>query len=54
MAGDAMDLLIAILSALVGYLLGSISFDRIIMRPAAPGEELTGIDWISVMERSSG
>ena len=39
-----MDLLIALLAALVGYLLGSISFARIIMRFGAPGEELTGME----------
>jgi len=39
-----MDVLIALLAALVGYLLGSISFARIIMRFAAPGEELTGME----------
>lgn len=38
-----MNVLIALLAALVGYLLGSISFARIIMRLAAPGEELTGM-----------
>ena len=40
-----MDVLIALLAALVGYLLGSISFARIIMRFAAPGEELTGMEF---------
>lgn len=39
-----MDVFIALLAALVGYLLGSISFARIIMRFAAPGEELTGME----------
>jgi hypothetical protein len=37
MGGDAMDVLIALLAALVGYLLGSISFARIVMKSAAPG-----------------
>jgi acyl phosphate:glycerol-3-phosphate acyltransferase len=44
MGGDAMDVLVALLAALIGYLLGSISFARIIMRVAAPGEELTGME----------
>jgi len=39
-----MNIWIALLCALVGYLLGSISFARIIMRFAAPGEELTGME----------
>ncbi|MFN2292404.1 MAG: glycerol-3-phosphate acyltransferase [Anaerolineae bacterium] len=39
-----MDLFIAFLAALTGYLLGSISFARIIMRFAAPDEELTGME----------
>ena len=39
-----MDVRIALLSALMGYLLGSISFARIIMRVAVPGEELTGME----------
>lgn len=39
-----MDVLIVLLAALVGYLLGSISFARIIMRFAAPGEKLDGME----------
>ena len=39
-----MDLFIVLLAVLVGYLLGSISFARIIMRFAAPEEELTGME----------
>jgi glycerol-3-phosphate acyltransferase PlsY len=39
-----MDLQIALLAALVGYLLGSISFARVIMRLVAPDEQLTGME----------
>lgn len=39
-----MDVRIALLAALVGYLLGSISFARVIMKLVAPEEELTGMD----------
>lgn len=39
-----MDTGIALLSLVVGYLLGSISFARVIMKWAAPGEELTGME----------
>lgn len=34
----------ALLAAAAGYLLGSISFARVIMRLVAPGEELTGME----------
>lgn len=39
-----MNLWIVVLAAVVGYLLGSISFARIIYRLVAPGEELTGME----------
>lgn len=39
-----MDLQIALLAAVVGYLLGSISFARVIMGLVAPGEKLTGME----------
>lgn len=39
-----MELGIVLLSAAAGYLLGSISFARIIMRLVAPDEELTGME----------
>jgi glycerol-3-phosphate acyltransferase PlsY len=39
-----MDPQIALLAAVVGYLLGSISFARIIMKLVAPEEELTGME----------
>jgi glycerol-3-phosphate acyltransferase PlsY len=39
-----MDVRIALLAALVGYLLGSISFARVIMKLVAPDEELTGME----------
>jgi len=39
-----MDLHIAILAGIGGYLLGSISFARIIFRRVAPGREITGLD----------
>lgn len=39
-----LDLWIALLAAVVGYLCGSISFARIIYRLVAPGEELTGME----------
>jgi glycerol-3-phosphate acyltransferase PlsY len=39
-----MDIRIPLLAALVGYLLGSISFARVMMRLLAPGEELTGME----------
>ena len=39
-----MDVRIALLAALVGYLLGSISFARVIMKLVAPEEDLTGMD----------
>ena len=39
-----MNAWIALLSALVGYLLGSIPFALIVMKVAAPGEELTGME----------
>ena len=35
---------IVVLAAVIGYLLGSISFARIIYRLVAPGEELTGME----------
>jgi glycerol-3-phosphate acyltransferase PlsY len=35
---------IALLAAAVGYLLGSISFARIIVKLVAPGEEITGVE----------
>jgi glycerol-3-phosphate acyltransferase PlsY len=38
------DLQIALLAAVVGYLLGSISFARVIMGLVAPGETLTGME----------
>jgi glycerol-3-phosphate acyltransferase PlsY len=38
-----MDLFIALLAALAGYLLGSISFARVIVRLVAPDQEITGI-----------
>jgi glycerol-3-phosphate acyltransferase PlsY len=38
---------IALLAALAGYLLGSISFARVLMRIVAPDEELTGIEFVS-------
>jgi glycerol-3-phosphate acyltransferase PlsY len=37
------DIRIALLAAVVGYLLGSISFARIIMKLVAPEEDLTGM-----------
>ena len=39
-----LDLWIALLAALIGYLCGSISFARIIYRLVAPGENLTGME----------
>lgn len=35
----------ALLAAAVGYLLGSVSFARLIARLVAPGEELTGVEY---------
>ncbi|MBN1246788.1 MAG: glycerol-3-phosphate acyltransferase [Anaerolineae bacterium] len=40
-----MDWVTALIAAGVGYLTGSISFARIIMRVVAPGQELTGIEF---------
>ena len=42
-----MEWYIALLAALAGYLLGSISFARILMRIVAPDEELTGIEFVT-------
>jgi glycerol-3-phosphate acyltransferase PlsY len=42
--GDVMNIWIALLCALVGYLLGSIPFALVVMKVAAPGEELTGME----------
>lgn len=39
-----MNPFIALVAALAGYLLGSISFARVIVRLVAPGQELTGIE----------
>lgn len=39
-----MNVWIALLAAAVGYLLGSISFARVIFRWAAPGQEITGME----------
>jgi glycerol-3-phosphate acyltransferase PlsY len=39
-----MSLWIVLLAAVTGYLMGSISFARIIYRLVAPGEELTGME----------
>lgn len=39
-----MDPLIALLAAVAGYLLGSISFARIVVRLVAPGQEIKGIE----------
>ena len=39
-----MNPLIALFAAVTGYLLGSISFARVIVRLVAPGQELTGIE----------
>jgi glycerol-3-phosphate acyltransferase PlsY len=39
-----MDIQFALLAALVGYLFGSISFARVMMRLVSPGEELTGME----------
>lgn len=39
-----MNPLIALISVLVGYLLGSISFARVIVKLVAPDQELTGIE----------
>jgi glycerol-3-phosphate acyltransferase PlsY len=39
-----MNPLIVLFAALTGYLLGSISFARVIVRLVAPGQELTGIE----------
>jgi glycerol-3-phosphate acyltransferase PlsY len=44
MGGDAVDIWIALLAALIGYLLGSIPFALVVMKVAAPGEELTGME----------
>mgnify|MGYP001823557661 CR=1 FL=1 len=41
-----MNLDIALLAAVTGYLLGSISFARVVMRIAAPEEELTGLEFV--------
>jgi glycerol-3-phosphate acyltransferase PlsY len=41
-----MNLAIALLAAVTGYLLGSISFARVVMRIAAPEEELTGLEFV--------
>lgn len=40
-----MNWLIALLAAVVGYLCGSISFARIVVGIAAPGEEITGMEF---------
>jgi glycerol-3-phosphate acyltransferase PlsY len=41
-----MNLPIALLAAVTGYLLGSISFARTVMRIVAPGQELTGLEFV--------
>jgi acyl phosphate:glycerol-3-phosphate acyltransferase len=40
-----MNPLIALVAALAGYLIGSLSFARIVFRIFAPGQELTGTDY---------
>jgi glycerol-3-phosphate acyltransferase PlsY len=40
-----MNLWIALLAAVMGYLLGSISFARLVTRLVAPGQEVTGVEY---------
>ncbi|MGD8598275.1 MAG: glycerol-3-phosphate acyltransferase [Anaerolineae bacterium] len=41
-----MEWYVVLLAALIGYLLGSISFARVLMRIVAPEEDLTGLEFV--------